>query len=136
MKMEWETKIQLATAALKNICKILNMDYRDVSSQFATYLAEVDNEISRILRPIKTGGDVWNWGMVEDIVELSDLAEIALRIQPTPASEASAERAISLQRWIIVARRNRAKQDLVESRISIMMNSRKTCGVSPRVKIW
>lgn len=47
-------------------------------------------------------------------IVIPPLAEIALRLQPAPASEASAERAISLQRLIMTARRNRTAPELIE----------------------
>ena len=64
--------------------------------------------------------NLYNWETISEHESYKDLADVALRLQPTPASEASAERAISLQRLVMVARRNQALQELVDARIALM----------------
>ncbi len=49
-----------------------------------------------------------------------NFADIALRLEPTPCSEASAERAISLQRLVILKRRNKALKELIDARLIYM----------------
>ena len=65
-----------------------------------------------------------------------ELSEIAQRIMPTPASEASAERSISLQRSIILAKRNKAHRDLVRSREILMQASRSNIAALPQKRIF
>ena len=59
---------------------------------------------------------------IESFAELSEIAQ--RHDMPTPASEASAERSISLQRAIILSKRNKAYRDLVRSREILMQASR------------
>lgn len=66
------------------------------------------------------GKNSWNWEIIAENQEIMPFADIALRLQPTPCSEASAERAISLQRLVILRQRNRALKDLIESRLVYM----------------
>ena len=58
------------------------------------------------------------------------MSEVAQRINPTPASEASAERSISLQRAIILSKRKRAYRDLVRAR-EILMQASKEDSTAP-----
>ena len=64
--------------------------------------------------------DLFNWTTLVEKEELSDLADIALRLEPATCSEASAERAISCQRLIMEPRRDTAKQELRDARLIYM----------------
>lgn len=72
--------------------------------------------------------NLWNWEVLIDDRRFSEIAELALRIRPTPASEASAERYISLQRLVVLARRNRANKDLTDARMALLKRAHKSRG--------
>ena len=88
-------------------------------AQFETYVASgttiFDQNLVQLLKTNR-----WNWDTLRGDPVFAEIGEMAVRIRPTPASEASAERYISLQRLVVIARRNRAKEDLNEARMSLL----------------
>jgi hypothetical protein len=62
----------------------------------------------------------FNWAALRAIGgESWALAEIALRIEPTPCAEASCERVISAQRLLLTSRRMRTNPDLLNARLTL-----------------
>lgn len=117
---KWRTQ---ARNEWRSISEIIFQDDKtaieDSVTQFSTYLDSshtiFDDNLTQLY-----GLNLWNWEELLDNPTFASIAEIALRLKPTPASEASAERYISLQRLVIVPRRNRAHQDLTDARISLL----------------
>ena len=68
---------------------------------------------------IISGTQLYNWDTILMDDNYKHLADVALRLRPTPASEASAERMISRERMVIVLLRNRASNDLINARIAL-----------------
>ena len=88
--------------------------------QINTYLSTSNKTVYESSLSQVQGVNLWNWENLETDDRFLEIAEIALRIRPTPASEASAERFISLQRLVILARRNRANKDLTDARMALL----------------
>ena len=91
-----------------------------LKEQFDAFLSDaVSKSLGKKLRELTDVG-YYNWESLLKYEEYRLLADLALRLRPTPASEASAERAISRERLIVVSRRNRAKSPLIDARVVIM----------------
>lgn len=115
----WRTK------AMDAINEIAAMIFPDKESQkrarnsFALFIEGVCTPFDEPFVPL-AGRNLFNWDTLKETRPYQELADIALRMRPAPASEASAERTISIQRLVVVARRNRAKSGLVNARMSLM----------------
>ena len=118
-----------AYKALKVVCEITSIDTKNTLKAFDAFL-EVDNYLLREHLRESVDGRWFNWHYMEQIPGFTELSEVAQRIIPTPASEASAERSISLQRAIILSKRKRAYRDLVRSR-EILMQAAKEDTTKP-----
>ena len=123
-----------AYKALRFVTKLLDVDEDKVLKAFDAYLDKNNYLLREHLRE-SIDGRWWNWNYMESSIEsFAELSEIAQRIMPTPASEASAERSISLQRAIILSKRNKAYRDLVRSREILMQASRDNT-TAPQAKV-
>ena len=112
-----------AYKALRFVVKLVDVDEDKALKAFDAYL-DPNNYVLREHLRESIDGRWWNWNYMEGIDSFAELSEIAQRIMPTPASEASAERSISLQRAIILSKRHKAYRDLVRSREILMQASR------------
>ena len=112
-----------AYSALKMVCNLISINNKNALKAFDAFL-ERDNYILRQHLRESVDGRWYNWQYMEQISGFQELSEVAQRISPTPASEASAERSISLQRAIILSKRKRAYRDLVRSREILMQASK------------
>ena len=119
-----------AYKALRFVVKLVGVDEHKTLKAFDAYLDQNNYLFREHLRE-SIDGRWWNWNYMESIEGFAELSEIAQRIMPTPASEASAERSISLQRAIILSKRNKAYRDLVRSREILMQASRDNTTASP-----
>lgn len=118
---EWRTDMSRVRVALDYIAECLeyNSDARRrLRSQFDSYIASVDNALLSQLN-VLLGTNLYNWDTLITDKNYRHFADVALRLRPTPASEASAERMISRERIVIVALRNRARSDLIDARITL-----------------
>lgn len=117
-----------AYTALRYVCSLVSLSQENALKALDAFLEPNHYLIRENLR--ETIDRRWyNWHHMRTVAGFEELSEIAQRIMPTPASEASAERSISLQRAIILAKRNKAQRDLVRSR-EILMQASKTDVVS------
>ena len=120
----WRT---MTTEVMKEISQIVittkDEDYQtrrqNLTAAFQAFISSAHSPLTDALEIIPHR-NLYNWETISEHESYKDLADVALRLQPTPASEASAERAISLQRLVMVARRNQALQELVDARIALM----------------
>lgn len=110
--------IEKAVEALKYIANILDFPKTRVDNLLSSYDLFISGYITELIDN-KTM-DLFNWTTLVEKEELSDLADIALRLEPATCSEASAERAISCQRLIMEPRRDTAKQELRDARLIYM----------------
>ena len=122
-----------AYKALRFVTKLVDVDEKKTLKAFDAYLDKNNYLLREHLRE-SIDGRWWNWNHVETVEGFAELSEIAQRIMPTPASEASAERSISLQRAIILSKRNKAYRDLVRSREILMQASRENT-TAPQTKL-
>ena len=116
-----ERLVSRAIEYLKIICQFLRMSNdatEHVVGLFSAYCDGIPyNKFPIICNPFC---NTWCWGAAEEIPIYADFIDIAKRISPTPCSESSCERTISLQRLIILANRKKSKDDLVNSRLTLM----------------
>ena len=125
----WNADMRRLEETLAFIADCLEYDKRARNrfrGEFDSYIASFETTLLSNLRVIP-GSDQYNWDTILTDANYRHIADVALRLRPTPPSEASAERAISMERLIIVALRNRAKNDLVSARVALM-------GLKPRQK--
>ena len=121
-------RLTKAYNALRYICSLVSLSEENALKALDAFVEPNNYLIREHLR--ETIDKRWfNWHHMRTVAGFEELSEIAQRIMPTPASEASAERSISLQRAIILAKRNKAQRDLVRSR-EILVQASKTDMVS------
>ena len=107
--------IQSAVDELKYIADILEYDSGRTNHLLSVYDAYIKRYIKDLY--LNKTLNLFNWASLYENEDLSDLADIALRLEPATCSEASAERAISTQRLIMEPRRDNAKKDLTDARL-------------------
>lgn len=119
---EVNSYFERACSTMQNICDTLQMtkDEKDhIMRIFDAYLAEeMPDDFPQFRENLQ--GDSWNWKIVAEDDRVKPFADIAMRLEPTPCSEASAERAISLQRLVILKQRNKALKELIDARLVYM----------------
>jgi hypothetical protein len=81
--------------------RYLTSDYREIN------LSPLNEKRFNWLALRAQGGESW------------PLADIALRIEPTPCAEASCERVISAQRLLLTSKRMRTNPDLLNARLTL-----------------
>ena len=121
-KQEVKSYFKRALSGISEICDILkySKDEKEiVEKQFDAYLLNSFKEACPNFRPT-IDGNSYNWEIIMEDPLFRNFADIALRLEPTPCSEASAERAISLQRLVILKRRNKALKELIDARLIYM----------------
>lgn len=121
-KQEVKSYFRRALSGISEICDILkySKDEKEiVEKQFDAYLLNSFKEACPNFRPT-IDGNSYNWEIIMEDPLFRNFADIALRLEPTPCSEASAERAISLQRLVILKRRNKALKELIDARLIYM----------------
>ena len=121
--------------ALRFVARLVRVDENKTLKAFDAYL-DHNNYLLRDHLRESIDGRWFNWNYMQTIDGFAELSEIAQRIMPTPASEASAERSISLQRAVILAKRNKAYRDLVRSREILMQASRENTTAPDQKVIW
>ena len=132
-----ESNASLAKAykALRNVCSLVSLNQVNTLKALDAFL-EPNNYLIRENLRESIDRRWFNWHHMRTVTGFEELSEIAQRIMPTPASEASAERSISLQRAIILAKRNKAHRDLVRSREILMQASRSNIAALPQKRIF
>lgn len=121
-KSEVKAYLQRSCSVMKEICDTLEYDAKrkeNVLKAFDSYLLLTLHKSCKEFRET-IDNKTWNWEIIDEDEMFHDFADIALRLEPTPCSEASAERAISLQRLVILKRRNKALKDLIDARLVYM----------------
>ena len=91
--------IQSSADESKYFVDILEYDSGRTNHLLAVYDAYIKGYIKDLI-PNKAL-NLFNWASLYENEDLSDLADIALRLEPATCSEAAAERAISAQRLIM-----------------------------------
>ena len=121
-KLEVKAYLQRSCSMMKEICDALEYDEKrkdNVLKAFDSYLLLTLHKSCKEFRET-IDNKSWNWEIIEEDEMFHDFADIALRLEPTPCSEASADRAISLQRLVILKRRNKFLKDLIDARLVYM----------------
>ena len=121
--------------ALRFVANLVGVNEKNALTAFDAYL-DPNNYLLREHLRESIDGRWFNWNYMQTIGGFAELSEIAQRIMPTPASEASAERSISLQRAIILAKRNKAYRDLVRSREILMQASKENTTAPGQKALW
>lgn len=114
--------IKRSALEIEKIGKILGYNQPQIQNILSYFDAYVEGNFDEEKMPFRRNPfkNSWNWFTIKEEPGISAFADIALRLAPTPCSEASAERTISLQRMVLLKNRNRSNKDLIDARIVLM----------------
>ena len=118
---EYNELYDKAIQSLREIGEVLDYKKPEISQIISAYDLYINGYENNLVANDRL--NIFNWTSLLGNDDFKNLADIALRLEPAICSEASAERAISAQRLIMEAKRDRSKKDLNDARLTFMRST-------------